>query len=120
MHDCSPSAHESADAHRGFAHAVPLPILVAVFAALCGLTFATVAATWFDLGAMNLIVAMAIATVKAGLVALYFMHLRYDHPFNALVLAIALGFLFLFLSVTLIDVVGYQPDIESFVEETAK
>ncbi len=37
--------------------------------------------------------ALAIATVKAALVALFFMHLRWDKPVNAII-AVA-GFLFL-------------------------
>ena len=38
-------------------------------------------------------IAVGIATVKASLVALYFMHLRYDQPFYAIVLLTALLFL---------------------------
>ena len=58
-----------------------------------GPTVATVAATWVDLGGWNLWIALGIATVKASLVALYFMHLRYDNPFYALIFVTALVFL---------------------------
>jgi len=95
-------------------HIVPLAVLLAVFAALLVLTAATVAATWVDLGAWNLAIALGIATAKAALVALYFMHLRYDNPFYALVFVAALVFLALFLVLTLLDAVAYQPDIEQF------
>jgi len=91
-----------------------LAVLLAVFAALLVLTAATVAATWVDLGAWNLAIALGIATAKAALVALYFMHLRYDNPFYALVFVAALVFLALFLVLTLLDAVAYQPDIEQF------
>jgi cytochrome c oxidase subunit IV len=68
--------------------------------------------TWVDLGPWNLVVALSIATLKAALVALYFMHLRYDHPFNGLALVAALVFLAIFLVFTLMDAVAYQPDIQ--------
>jgi cytochrome c oxidase subunit 4 len=99
---------------ENYGHVVPFPILAGVFAALIVLTFVTVAATWFDLGSWNLILAMAIATVKASLVALFFMHLRYDHPFNALIFVAALLFMALFISLTLNDTLQYQPDIQSW------
>ena len=78
-----------------------------------GLTVLTVAATWVDLGTANLWIALGIATVKASLVALDFMHLRYDHPFNGFIFVAALAFLTLFLGLVLLDTWAYQPEIES-------
>ncbi|MCG8510585.1 MAG: cytochrome C oxidase subunit IV family protein, partial [Rhodospirillales bacterium] len=75
-------------AHAGeahHAHVVPLSLLAGVFGALLFLTLITVAATWIDLGALNVWVAVGIAVVKAAFVALYFMHLRWDSPFNSMV-----------------------------------
>ena len=89
--------------HDHAPHAVPLWILVAVWAVLMILTFATVAVTRVDLGWLNIWIALLIALVKAGLVALYFMHLRWDSPFNAVVLIAALLFVVLFISLALID-----------------
>jgi cytochrome c oxidase subunit 4 len=97
--------------HAGYVHVVPLPVLFAVFATLIVFTVLTVAATWYNLGAWNLIIAMAIATFKASLVVLYFMHLRYDYPFHALIFITALVFVALFISLTLFDTLQYQPDI---------
>ncbi len=57
---------------------------------------------------------MGIATMKAALVALYFMHLRYDHPFHSLVFVAGLVFLTLFLALTLLDTLQYQPTIETW------
>ena len=54
------STHD-AEAH-GLCHVMPVKILVGVWVALMVLTFVTVAATWVDLGSLNLWVAMAIAT----------------------------------------------------------
>lgn len=99
-----PAAHSS----HGVGHVVPLKILVAVFLSLVVLTVVTVAATWIDLGAFNLWLALAIATVKASLVALYFMHLRYDRPFNGIVLITALLFVMLFVGLALTDTEEYQ------------
>ncbi|MGQ9605703.1 MAG: cytochrome C oxidase subunit IV family protein [Thermogutta sp.] len=101
---------------EGFGHVVPLGTLLAVFAALIVLTVITVAATWVDLGSANLFLAMGIAAIKATLVALYFMHLRYDHPFNALVFVVGLLFLTLFLGLTLLDTKQYSPEIQAAVE----
>lgn len=62
-------------------------------AALLVLTLITVFVAGFDFGSINVVVAIAIATMKATLVALVFMHLRHDRPLNG-VIAIS-GFLFL-------------------------
>ena len=63
---------------------MPLWLLAAVFAALLVLTCLTVAVAQVDLGNLNLYLAMAIATLKAALVVLFFMHLFWDRPFNAM------------------------------------
>ena len=104
----------TADDHGSVAHVIPVSVLLAVFGALIALTVLTLAATCVDVGGLNLLIAMGIATVKAGLVALFFMHLLYDRPFNALIFCVALFFLALFISLTLLDTVQYQPEIESF------
>lgn len=94
-----------------FIHVVPMKVLVAVWLALMALTVITVAATWVDLGSLNLWLAMAIATLKASLVVLYFMHMRYDHPFNAIVFIGTLLFVMLFVGLALIDTREYQPEL---------
>jgi cytochrome c oxidase subunit 4 len=98
-------------AHDSHGHVVPFRVLLAVWAALMVLTVITVAATWVDLGNLNLWIAMAIATVKATLVVLYFMHMRYDRPFNAIVFVSALAFVALFIGIALIDTGAYQPEL---------
>jgi cytochrome c oxidase subunit 4 len=84
-------------------HVVPLRVLTAVWVALLILTGLTTAVSYVDWGRANLLVAMTIATAKATLVVLFFMHLKYDHKFNALVLLTALLFITLFIALTLID-----------------
>jgi cytochrome c oxidase subunit 4 len=76
----------------------------AVLGALLVLTVITVAASRVDFGSLNVIIAIGIATLKASLVALYFMHLRYDKPMNAVIFVVSLLFLGLFLAGCLTDV----------------
>jgi cytochrome c oxidase subunit 4 len=70
-----------------------------------------VGATRFDLGSINLWLAMGIATLKVGLVVLYFMHLRYDRPINAIIFLGTLLFVFLFVGLALMDTMAYQPEL---------
>jgi cytochrome c oxidase subunit 4 len=49
---------------------------VSVFTVLIALTFLTVFAAEFDLGAFSILVALAIAVTKATLVILFFMHVK--------------------------------------------
>ena len=57
-----------------------------VFGALLVLTLLTTGAAFINLGAhWNIILALAIAIVKASLVAAYFMHLRYSSKLTLLV-----------------------------------
>ena len=72
------------------------------------LTILTVAATWVDLGPFNIWLALLIAVIKGGLVAMYFMHLRWDSPFNGVVLIASLFFVALFLGITILDTEEYR------------
>lgn len=99
---------------EGVAHVVPVRVLLTVFAVLMALTVVTVAAASFNLGTWSLWIALGIATVKASLVALYFMHLRYDNRFYALIFVTALVFLALFLVLTLMDTLQYAPSITNW------
>jgi len=59
-------------------HGAGYGVYVAVFAALLVLTVATVAVSYIDLGLWNVAAALIIASVKASLVALFFMHLKQE------------------------------------------
>ncbi len=86
-------------------------MLLTVFFLLLGLTWFTVwqsTQTIFDLGSAELWVTLFIATLKAGLVILFFMHLLWDKPLNALVFISSLIFVALFLGFTLMDAAGYN------------
>jgi cytochrome c oxidase subunit 4 len=67
------------------------------------LTAITVGVSYINFGAMNVVVALTIATIKASLVALFFMHLLHDKPVNGLIAAAGFLFLGLFLMFTLLD-----------------
>lgn len=60
-------------------HIIPLSIYFRVIALLLVLTFITVAASQINFGPWNTVIAMAIASVKAGFVLAFFMHLKYDN-----------------------------------------
>jgi cytochrome c oxidase subunit 4 len=97
--------------HRGVGHVVPVRTLVAVLAVLLALTAATLAVTLVDLGPLNLVLALGIAVLKGTLVLLYFMHLRWDRPFNAVVLVSALAFFMIFVALSLMDAHNYQSEV---------
>lgn len=108
----SSDLHDPHDATGHHVHVTSLRLLASVLAALLFLTFVTVAVTWVDLGDLNIVIALLIAVLKAMFVALYFMHLRWDAPFNSLVFATALIFLALFIGISLMDTAEYQPILE--------
>ena len=93
---------------RGHVHVVPPRVLLAVYGVLFVLTILTVAVTHFELGNWNVWVALLIALAKAGVVALYFMHLRWDSPFNAICLIAALFFVCIFIGITVLDTKEYK------------
>ena len=92
--------------HHELAHVMSPRLLISVFAALVVLTLVTVAAAQISFGAWEVWVSLGIASIKAALVALYFMHLRYDKPFNGIVFISSLLFVALFLALTLMDLQG--------------
>ena len=63
--------------HKG-AHIVPLRVYLGIGAALMVMTAVTVGVSFIHLGGWNVVVALTIASIKATLVALVFMHLLYD------------------------------------------
>ena len=99
------------DHDHGIGHITPVSLLLGVFALLMVFTVLTVAVTYVDLGPANIWIALGVAVVKAGLVGLYFMHLRYDSPFNALILVSAFLFLAVFIGISLMDTGEYQPNL---------
>lgn len=75
----------------------------AVFAALMVLTAVTVWAAYQHLGIWNTPVALAVATTKAVMVALIFMHLRFSPKLTAIVVGSSILFLAFLILVTASD-----------------
>ena len=75
-------------------HIVPLNIYVKVLCSLLVLTFITVTVAQMDFGMFNALIAMGIATAKAVLVLLFFMHLKYDNKLFFIILLAGVFFLF--------------------------
>jgi cytochrome c oxidase subunit IV len=93
------------DSHSGGSHhVVPDRVFAMVFGALLVLTVLTVGISRFDFGGLNLLIAMAVAAVKAALVMTFFMHLKYDTATNNIVFLSSFLFLALLFLFTLSDV----------------
>jgi cytochrome c oxidase subunit 4 len=104
-------SERQATGHTAVGHVVPFKVLLRVWGSLLALTVLTVLVADVDLGRLNLEIALAIAIVKASLVLLFFMHMRYDRPMNAIVFIAALLFFMLFVSLALLDSRAYSPDL---------
>ena len=103
------AAHTQAHSHE-HVHGGP-KIYGAVLGGLLVLTVITVGASYIDWGGglTNVIIAMLIASVKASLVSLFFMHLRWDKPLSAIIFCTSLFFLGLFLIGCYTDNVSRPP-----------
>ncbi len=84
-------------------HVVPVRIYLLVFVALLVLTATTASVAFVDLGPLNNVVALGIAAVKAALVILFFMHVRYGTRLTPLVIAASLFWLVILFVLSLSD-----------------
>ncbi|TWU56388.1 hypothetical protein Poly51_22980 [Rubripirellula tenax] len=102
-----------------FAHPMPVSMLLAVFGALVVLTIVTVAQASFDFGSYDILIVMGIATIKATLVMLFFMHMAWEKPFNTIVFVGSFVFVGLFVIFTLSDSSltsdSFEPKIDEVV-----
>jgi cytochrome c oxidase subunit 4 len=118
------TAHDShaTDAHgaHDFAHPMPVWMLLAVFFALIFLTIVTVAQSAVleslrdvvDLGNLEIWLSLGIATIKATLVMVFFMHMKNEKPFNVIIFLSSFFFMSLFLGFTLMDAHNYKDRID--------
>jgi cytochrome c oxidase subunit 4 len=72
-------SHSHSHGHEETGHVVPTSTFLKVLIALLFLTVITVAAAQVDLGKWNIVGALVIASVKASLVVLIFMHGKYEN-----------------------------------------
>ncbi len=84
-------------------HIVPKKVYFAVFTALIVLTATTTTISFLDLGPWNTVVALGIAFLKATLVALFFMHVKYSPRLTQIVVAGGLFWLAILIALTLSD-----------------
>jgi cytochrome c oxidase subunit IV len=92
-------------------HIVPPKVYVGIFLSLMVLTAATVAAAYVNLGPFNIVIALAIASVKATLVVLFFMHARYSPGRTHMVIIAAVFWLAIMLALTLSDYVTRDREV---------
>jgi len=85
-------------------HISSVRLYVTIWLALLLGTGLTVFASTIDLGPFNAIVALAIASTKAVLVILFFMHVKYAHEkMTKLVIMTAIFFFLILLALTMAD-----------------
>ncbi len=118
-HHDEPMQSAEGNALPSFSHPMPLPTLLATFGALVFFTIVTVVvAKTLPLGTFEVWVSIGIATVKAVLVLLFFMHMLHDKPFDVLVFMSSFLFVGLFVGIVLTDTDQYQDTIrEAEVQE---
>ena len=90
-------------------HVLPTKVYVAIFVALIFLTAVTVQAAYFDLGVLNVFLALTIAVTKAILVILYFMHVKYSSRLTRVVVGAGFFWLFLLIGMTMTDFLSRGP-----------
>jgi cytochrome c oxidase subunit IV len=84
-------------------HVSPKSVYYSIFGALMVLTAVTVFAAYVNLGNFNAPVALAIATFKATLVVLFFMHVKYSSRLTKLIVLTSLFFLVILVGETMMD-----------------
>ncbi|HEV7510670.1 MAG TPA: cytochrome C oxidase subunit IV family protein [Candidatus Acidoferrum sp.] len=99
-------------------HIVSPKVYIGIFLSLMVLTAATVAAAYVNLGPFNIVIALAIASLKATLVVLYFMHARYSPKRTHMVIIAAVFWLAIMLALTLSDYVTRDRDLASNTQLT--
>ena len=87
-------------------HIVAPGTYAVIISTLLVLTGITVAAAFVDLGKFNIVVALAIATLKATLVVLFFMHAKFSPKRTQLVIIAGIFWLAILLFMTLSDYVS--------------
>jgi len=90
-------------------HIVSPKVYLVIFFTLMTGTAITVWAAFHNFGPFNVVIALAIASLKATLVVLYFMHARYSPQRTHLVILCAVFWLGIMLALTLTDYTTRPP-----------
>lgn len=107
----------AAHGEAGHHHALPGWLLFGTWVILMAFTGLTVFSAQYHLGAFDVPIAMTIATLKALLVMLVFMHLAWDKGFHSVLIFGSLLFVWLFVGFAMIDRGQYQPVKDQFDRE---
>ena len=110
-HDTTVNTEHDGHEEHGLGHVVKPSILYGTGFILILMTAITVAVRYVDAGELNIPIALGIAGVKACLVALFFMHLRWDRSFNAMIFVTSVVLVVLLMMFVLMDSGQYEPDV---------
>lgn len=91
------------DHHDDELHIVPDLTQIRVFGALILLTAITVAASVMYPGKIGIAVAMVVTPMKATLILMYFMHLKFERPVFVIMFLVAVAILALVMGLTIVD-----------------
>jgi len=87
-------------------HIVGPKVYLTIFGALLAFTAITVAASYLELYVFNAVVALAIACIKAVLVVLFFMHVKYSSRLTKLTVAAGVFTFFVLITMTMTDYIS--------------
>jgi cytochrome c oxidase subunit 4 len=103
-HENTQTGHEAGhDSHEGEMHIVPPRTYMIVGGILLFLTATTVWASYLELGVWNPVIALFIACVKATIVVLFFMHVKYSSKLTKLTVGAGLFTFLTLIAMTLAD-----------------
>jgi cytochrome c oxidase subunit 4 len=103
-HRVDKAASSNQDPHAE--HHVPMSTYTLIFILLMVGLVVTVAAAFVNLGEMNMIVAMTIAAIKAALVILYFMHVKFASRLTKVFVAASFTWLVILFGMTFMDYIS--------------
>jgi cytochrome c oxidase subunit 4 len=102
----------------GHHHISSTALFTRVLVALLILTAITVGASRINFGSANMLIAMAIACIKASLVITFFMHMKWDTAINKIAFLCSFLFLSLLFVFTLSDLLTRRVDHEMHMTRT--
>jgi len=89
--------------HKENHHVVSYAGNITVWVVLLIMTWLTITVAYLDFGNLAVAIALLIATVKAGIVLAYYMHLRFDSKLLTILLLVTMGVFSSFIILTFFD-----------------
>ena len=93
----------AADAHAQEHHVLPDGLFIWVWVGLLILTAITVGGSVYFPGKVGILIAMVVTPIKAALILMFFMHLKYEKKGFVVMFLVALGILSIFIGLTFFD-----------------